>query len=1175
MFELNNFESLRIGIASPNKIREWSHGEVTKPETINYRTQKPEKDGLFCERIFGPKKDWQCSCGKYKLIRYKGTICDKCGVEVTRSIVRRERMGHIELAAPVTHIWYFKGVPSRIGTLLNMTIKNLEQVIYFVSFVVINPGKTQLSAGQILTDREMLEAQEKWGIGSFKAGMGAEAIKEMLSAIDLDKEIKESDHIVKTGKGAKREKAVKKLELLLAFKASGNRPEWMVLDVLPVIPPELRPMVQIDGGRFATTDVNDLYRRVINRNNRLNKLIGLGAPDIIIRNEKRMLQEAVDALIDNGRRGKAVQGAKNRDLKSLAAGLRGKQGRFRNNLLGKRVDYSGRTVIVVGPELKHYQVGLPKEMALELFKPFVMKKLVELGLAHHSRSAKRLIEHEKTQVWDVLEEVIKDHPVLLNRQPTLHRLGIQAFEPVLIDGRAIRLHPLACPAFNADFDGDQMTVHVPLSPEAKAEARVLMLSSNNILKPSDGKSIVTPTQDIVLGCYYLTMLKAGAKGEGKVFTSESEAERAYYAGELDLKAKIFVRRTLDGVVSSRVETTLGRIIFNRCFPQDIGLVDRSDPKNAFVYETNKAIVRGDLNDIIVNTFKKHGATKTSETIDKIKEAGFKYSTLGSISISVFDAKIPMDREKIIHETELEVQKVEEQHAMGALTIDEKLDKNIALWQKATDQVQKAVVAGFDEFNPIRLMAASGARGSNKQIMQLSGMRGIIANVSGRKEDVPTKSNYRLGLKPLEYFLSSRGGRKGLADTALKTADAGYLTRRLADVSQDVIISEEDCFATFNEKPKGIVVRELEIDGYVERLKERIEGRYATRDIVDPKNIKRVIVPVNTMISSEQAEDIENSGIKEVEIRTVLTCKSKRGICAKCYGRDMTSHEIVSIGEAVGIIAAQSIGEPGTQLTMRTKHAGGIATRNITEGLPRVEEILEARQPKGVAVVSEVGGVVTFVTPVEKRTKVSIRTSDGKDVEYMINSGIKLIVKKDSLVEPGSPLTEGVINPHDILRTRGIKAVQDYRMTEVIKVYKTQDITINSKHLEVIIRQMLRKVKVEDSGETALQAGSIVDAAAYDKENLIAISKGKRPASARRVLLSITKAALRTESFLSAASFQETSSVLTEAAIKGKVDRLLGLKENVIIGKLIPAGTGLARYQNIGYKNANPKDVKVS
>jgi len=1007
----------------------------------------------------------------------------------------------------------------------------------------------------------------------------------MLSEIDVAKEVAECENTVRTGKGTKREKAIKKLELLNAFKTSGNLPNWMVMDVIPVIPPELRPMVQIDGGRFATTDVNDLYRRVINRNNRLKKLIGLGAPDVIVRNEKRMLQEAVDALIDNGRRGKPVQGAKNRDLKSLAAGLRGKQGRFRNNLLGKRVDYSGRTVIVVGPELKHYQVGIPKEMALELFKPFVMKRLVELNLAPHSRSAKRLIEREKPQVWDVLEDVIKDHPVLLNRQPTLHRLSIQAFEPVLIDGRAIRLHPLSCPAFNADFDGDQMTVHVPLSPEAKSEARILMLSSNNILKPSDGKSIVTPTQDIVLGCYYLTLMKAGAKGEGRVFRNVDEAMRAYDTGLLDLKARIIVRRSIFDVATAsapitaeelkaaeakgkmfgKVETTLGRIIFNSCFPQDIGMVDRSKPENKFAFEVNKEIVRTDLNDIIVNTFKKHGSTVTSETIDKIKDAGFKYSTLGSISIGVFDMHIPAEREKIIAETEKQVKEIEKQYAQGELTIDEKLDKNINLWQKATDDVQKAVVANFDKYNPIKMMAQSGARGSNKQIMQLAGMRGIIANVSGRKEDVPTKSCYRLGLRPLEYFLSSRGGRKGLADTALKTADAGYLTRRLADVSQDVIVTEEDCFAAFNEKPKGTVVRDLVVDGYIEHLRDRIEGRFSARELTDPKNPKISLVAANTMITKEQAEAVEKAGIKEVEIRTVLTCRAKRGVCAKCYGKDMTGYGTVSIGEAVGIIAAQSIGEPGTQLTMRTKHSGGIATSNITEGLPRVEEILEARQPKGVAIVSDVGGKVAGIKNIEKRQEITVRTLDGKDVTYLIPYGMKLVVKKDSEIEPGSPLTEGVINPHDILRTKGIKAVQDYLLSEVIKVYKTQDIAINNKHLEIIIRQMLRKVKVEDPGETKLQAGGVVDAAVYEEENLIALNNGKKPATARRVLLSITKAALKTESFLSAASFQETSSVLTEAAIKGKVDNLIGLKENVIIGKLIPAGTGLKRYRNIGYK----------
>ncbi len=1174
MFELNNFESLKISIASPDTIRGWSHGEVTKPETINYRTQKPEKDGLFCERIFGPKKDWQCSCGKYKLIRYKGTVCDKCGVEVTRSIVRRERMGHIELAAPVTHIWYFKGVPSKIGTLLGMTIKNLEQVIYFVSFVVTDPKKTTLTYGQILSDRELHDAMEKFGTDGFKYGMGAEAIKYMLANINIDAEIEECNRVIKTGKGTKREKAIKKLGLLQSFKESGNNPEWMVMDVLPITPPELRPMVQIDGGRFATTDVNDLYRRVINRNNRLKKLISLGAPEVIIRNEKRMLQESVDALIDNGRRGKPVQGAKGRPLKSLAEGIRGKQGRFRNNLLGKRVDYSGRTVIVVGPELKHYQVGLPKEMALELFKPFVMKKLVDMGLAHHSRSAKRLIEREKSQVWDVLEEVVRDHPVLLNRQPTLHKLSIQAFEPILVDGRAIRLHPLVCTAFNADFDGDQMTVHVPLSPEAKAEARILMLSSNNILKPSDSKSVVTPTQDIILGCYYLTIQVDGAKGEGKVFKNEAEAEYAYNVGELDLHAKIQVRRSnfeIEGNMDEkeefgRVETTVGRILFNQCFPQDIGIVDRTKPENKFAYEINKEVIKKDINNIIVKTFKIHGATITSESIDKIKTVGFKYSTLGSITLSVFDAIIPEDRVQIIKNTEEKVKKIEKGYAEGELSLDEKLDKNIALWKEATEKIQDSVVNALGQTNPIRMMASSGARGSNKQIMQLSGMRGIIANVSGRKEDVPTKGCYRLGLSPFEYFLSSRGGRKGLADTALKTADAGYLTRRLVDVSQDVIITEEDCFGSLNEKPKGVIMREIQLDGYVKKLSSCIKGRYAVNDIVDPKNPKNILVKGNTMISDEMAEHIESIGIKEVEIRSVLTCKCKHGICAKCYGRDMSGHSLVSIGEAVGIIAAQSIGEPGTQLTMRTKHSGGIAVANITEGLPRVEEILEARVPKGVALVSDIGGVVTAVNNVEKRVEVVIRTNEGKEESYLINASMKVIVKKGSVVEPGSPLTEGIFNPHDILRNKGIKAVQNYLLTEIIKVYKTQDISINIKHLEIIIRQMLKKVKIEDPGETNFQIGSVVDSIEFEHNNLLAINDGKRPARATRVLLSITKAALRTDSFLSAASFQETSSVLADAAVKGKVDQLLGLKENVIFGKLIPAGTGLKLYQNIGYKN---------
>ena len=999
------------------------------------------------------------------------------------------------------------------------------------------------------------------------------AIKTMLAELDLDKEIKECNEIIEKGKGAKREKAIKRLDLLESFKNSGNRPEWMVLDVLPVTPPELRPMVQIDGGRFATTDVNDLYRRVINRNNRLKKLISLGAPEVIIRNEKRMLQEAVDALIDNGRRGKPVQGAKGRPLKSLAEGLRGKQGRFRNNLLGKRVDYSGRTVIVVGPELKHYQVGLPKEMALELFKPFVMKKLVDMGLAHHSRSAKRLIEREKPQVWDILEEVVRDHPVLLNRQPTLHKLSIQAFEPVLVDGRAIRLHPLVCTAFNADFDGDQMTVHVPLSPEAQAEARVLMLASNNILKPSDSKSVVTPTQDIILGCYYMTQQIDGVKGEGNVYKDENEAIYAYNIGELDLHAKIQVRRSnfeIEGNLDEeeefgRVETTVGRILFNQCFPQDIGIVDRSKPENKFAYEINKEVVKKDINNLIVKIFETHGATVTSESIDKIKAVGFKYSTLGSISLSVFDATIPAEREQIIKDTEAKVKKIEKAYAEGELSLDEKLDRNIALWKDATDRIQDSVIGVLDQTNPIRMMATSGARGSNKQIMQLSGMRGIIANVSGRKEDVPTKGCYRLGLSPLEYFLSSRGGRKGLADTALKTSDAGYLTRRLVDVAQDVIVTEKDCFATLGEKPKGMVMTELRMDGYVKHLASRIKGRYSVRDIVDP-NSKKVLVPADTMITDEMAEYIEAIGIKEVEVRSVLTCKCKHGICAKCYGRDMSGHGLVSVGEPVGIIAAQSIGEPGTQLTMRTKHSGGIAVSNITEGLPRVEEILEARIPKGVALVSDVGGTVVAVNQVEKRVEVVIKTNEGKEVPYLIPASMKVIVKKGDVVEPGSALTEGVFNPHDILRNKGIKAVQDYLITEIIKVYKTQDISINNKHLEIIVRQMLKKVKIEDAGDTDFQIGSVVNVIEFEHKNLLAINDGKRPARATRVLLSITKAALRTDSFLSAASFQETSSVLVDAAVKNKVDHLQGLKENVIFGKLIPAGTGMKFYQNVGYKN---------
>ncbi|MCL2621456.1 MAG: DNA-directed RNA polymerase subunit beta', partial [Firmicutes bacterium] len=1029
-------------------------------------------------------------------------------------------------------------------------------------------GKTDLAVGTILTDRELHEAQEKYGYNAFKAGMGAEAVKALLSKIDIKTEIAIQEAIVaKNAKGPKREKAIKKLDVLQSFRDSKAEPKWMILDVVPVIPPELRPMVQIDGGRFATSDANDLYRRVINRNNRLKKLMGLGAPEVIIRNEKRMLQEAVDALFDNGRRGKAVQGAKARDLKSLAGNLKGKQGRFRNNLLGKRVDYSGRTVIVVGPELKHYQAGIPKEMALELFKPFVMRKLVELNLAHHSRGAKRLIEQAKTEVWDVLEEVIKDHPVLLNRQPTLHRLSIQAFEPVLIDGRAMRLPPLVCPAFNADFDGDTMTVHVPLSEQAKAEARVLMLASNNILKLSDGSSIVTPTQDIVLGCYYLTLLKEDAKGTGGIYSDVNEAMRAYSAGKLDLKAPITIRRTasFNGKdVTGKIKTTLGRLLFNQCFPQDIGLNKRNTLELALSNEIEKEIVKKDLNNIIIATFKKHGATKAAEAIDKIKTAGFKYSTLASITISVFDMNIPAERATIIADAEKEVSGIEQEFGMGLRNIDEKVDANIEIWQNATNKLEKAVLANFDKYNPIKMMAASGARGSSKQIMQLAGMRGFTASISGRKLDVPTKGNYRLGLKPLEYFISAAGGRSGLADTALKTADAGYLTRKLADVAQDVIVVEDDCFASSKEKPKGYIVKDLDLEGYSEKLRDRIEGRFTTKEVVNP-DTKKVIVSPNSLITEQLADEIIAAGIKEVEIRTVLTCRSKRGVCSKCYGRDMSSLNVVSIGEAVGMIAAQSIGEPGTQLTMRTKHAGGIATSNITSGLPRVEEIFEARKPKGDAIVSDVAGVVVAINNVEKRQEIVIKGQDNKEIPYLIPYGMRLKVLKGHIVEPGTPLTEGVINPHDLLRTRGLRSVQDYLMQEVIKVYKTQDVSINNKHLEIIIRQMLRKVRVEESGDTKLKPGDIVDVVTYEEENMIAMNEGKIPASAKRVLLAITKSALKSESFLSAASFQETSKMLTDAAIRGKVDNLTGLKENVIIGKLIPAGTGLKRYRNVGYK----------
>ena len=1173
MYELNNFDSIQIGIASPEKIREWSYGEVTKPETINYRTQKPERDGLFCERIFGPQKDWECHCGKYKRIRYKGVICDKCGVEVTRSKVRRERMGHIELAAPVSHIWYFRGVPSRISLMVDMPPKDVEQVLYFVSYVVLDPGETNFVKKQVISDKEYREAVDTYGAKAFRVGMGAEAIKELLQNIDLDKEYEEIKKIASGSSDQKRIKAAKRLDVLEAFRQSGNKPEWMILDVLPVLPPEIRPMVQLDGGRFATSDLNDLYRRVINRNNRLKKLIDLNAPDIIVRNEKRMLQEAVDALIDNGRRGKAVAGPGSRDLKSLSGLLRGKQGRFRQNLLGKRVDYSGRSVIVVGPELKLYQCGLPKEMALELFKPFVMKKLVEYAHCQNIKSAKRFVERKRTQVWDILEEVIKDHPVLLNRAPTLHRLGIQAFEPVLVDGRALKLHPLVCPAFNADFDGDQMAVHVPLSIEAQAEARFLMLSTNNILKLSDGKPIISPTQDMVIGSYYLTMIKEGAKGEGRIFKSPDEAKMAYQLKEIELQALIEVRVTKDvngERISKRLKTTVGRIIFNEAIPQDLHFVDRSKKENALNLEIDFLVGKKQLSKIIDACFKYKGSTETSEVLDRIKSLGFKYSTIGAITASVFDMKVPESKKQIIEEAEKEVIKIEKQYKHGYLTNEERYNNVVSIWKDATDAVTKAVKEGFeaDKLNPIWMMADSGARGNMGQIRQLAGMRGLMSDPTGKTIELPVKASFREGLSVLEYFISSHGGRKGLADTALKTADSGYLTRRLVDVAQEVIIREEDC----GDK-KGTLVSAIkgDKDGIIEPLRDRIAGRYSVKDIVDPKT-GAVIVPADTMISEDQAADIEKAGITEVYIRSVLSCKSKVGVCAKCYGRDMASRDRVKLGEAVGTIAAQSIGEPGTQLTMRTFHTGGVATSDdITQGLPRVEELFEARRPKGVAVISDISGTVEVVEKGNKKD-VIVRGENGDEKTYNIPFTSHLVVKTGDKVTPGSSLTKGPIYPQDMLRTRGVKGVQDYLTKEVQSAYRLSGVEINDKHIEVIVRQMLRKVKIENQGSTTMLPDDLVDIFRYEDENDKVLEQGGVPATAKRTLLGITKASLATESFLAAAAFQETAKVLTEAAIKNKVDQLVGLKENVIIGKLIPAGTGLKAYKNLT-PQVNAKEIE--
>ncbi|MDP4092388.1 MAG: DNA-directed RNA polymerase subunit beta' [Bacillota bacterium] len=1158
MFELNNFDSMRIGLASPEKIREWSRGEVKKPETINYRTLKPERDGLFCERIFGPQKDWECHCGKYKRIRYKGIVCDRCGVEVTRSKVRRERMGHIELAAPVSHIWYFKGIPSRMGLILDMSPRNLEKILYFASYVVIDPGQTPLSKKQLLSEKEYRDSVEKFG-HKFKAGMGAEAIKELLMEIDLEKLSKEMRSEANDSTGQKKIRTIKRLEVVEAFRLSGNRPDWMILDVVPVIPPELRPMVQLDGGRFATSDLNDLYRRVINRNNRLKRLLDLGAPDIIVRNEKRMLQEAVDALIDNGRRGRPVTGPGNRPLKSLSDMLKGKQGRFRQNLLGKRVDYSGRSVIVVGPELKIYQCGLPKEMALELFKPFVMKKLVNDGLAHNIKSAKRMVERVRNEVWDVLEEVIKEHPVLLNRAPTLHRLGIQAFEPVLVEGRAIKLHPLVCTAYNADFDGDQMAVHVPLSAEAQAEARFLMLSANNLLKPQDGKPVTVPTQDMVLGSYYLTIEKSGEPGEGKVFGSMDEVIMAYSNGYLGLHAPIKVRMTKeqDGKpITKLADVTAGKMLFNEAIPQDLGFVDRSNPDNLFKLEIDFLVDRKGLGKIIDKCIKAHGTTETAILLDKIKALGFKYSTRGAITISVSDMVIPEVKKRYLMETEERIENIIKQYKRGLISDEERYNSVISAWTETVENITTALMDNLDRYNPVYMMAHSGARGNVNQIRQLAGMRGLMADTSGKTIEIPIKANFREGLNVLEYFISTHGARKGLADTALRTADSGYLTRRLVDVSQDVIVRELDCGTK-----RGIEVVDIK-DGseVIESFAERLVGRYPAEPIVNPAT-GEVIIGTDRMIRDNDADKIMKAGLKKAKIRSILTCHAEFGVCAKCYGANLATGGDVNIGEAVGIIAAQSIGEPGTQLTMRTFHTGGVAGDDITQGLPRVEELFEARKPKGLAIISEIKGTVK-ISDTKKKREVIITSDEGDARTYQIPYGSRIKVIEGDVVEAGDELTEGSVNPHDILKIKGINGVQAYLLQEVQRVYRLQGVDINDKHIEVIVRQMLRKVKIEDAGDTNLLPGGLVDMYDFEAENAKATAEGLRPATGKRSLLGITKASLATESFLSAASFQETTRVLTEAAIKGKIDPLVGLKENVIIGKLIPAGTGMSRYKDI-------------
>jgi len=1155
LVDYNNFESIRIGLASPDKIRQWSRGEVKKPETINYRTLKPEKDGLFCEKIFGPTKDWECHCGKYKRVRYKGVVCDRCGVEVTKAKVRRERMGHIELAAPVSHIWYFKGIPSRLGLILDMSPRALEKILYFAQYVVIEAGDTSLSEKQLLTEMEYREYKDHYK-NAFKAEMGAEAVKKLLKKIDLEKESVELKSQLKDSKGQKKIRITRRLEVIEAFRVSGNKPEWMILDVVPVIPPELRPMVQLDGGRFATSDLNDLYRRVINRNNRLKRLLDLGAPDIIVRNEKRMLQEAVDALIDNGRRGRPVTGPGNRPLKSLSDMLKGKQGRFRQNLLGKRVDYSGRSVIVVGPELKFNQCGLPKKMALELFKPFVMKKLVENGSAHNIKSAKKKVEKVDNAVWDVLDDIIKDHTVMLNRAPTLHRLGIQSFEPVLVDGKAIKLHPLVCTAYNADFDGDQMAVHVPLSVEAQAESRFLMMSVNNILAPKDGRPITTPTQDMVLGSYYMTLEIEGSKGQGMIFKDFDEMYMAYFNKNVDLHARIKLKRVIDGE-TRLVESTVGRFIFNEDIPQDLGFVDRETDK--FSLEIDKTVTKKSLEEIIYRCFRIHENAKTAVVLDGIKSKGFKYSTMGAISVSVSDITVPPEKKMLIEKAEKQVIEYEKKYRRGLMTDDERYENVIKIWNQTTEDVTDALMKSLDELNSIYIMSVSGARGGRNQIKQLAGMRGLMASASGKTVEIPVKSNFREGLSVLEFFLSATGARKGLTDTALRTADSGYLTRRLVDVSQEVIIREIDC-GTHD----GIEVESF-IDGkeVIEEMSERCADRYAACTIIHPET-GEVMAEAGGFISEQLSKRIQNSGIKSVKVRSVLTCRTPHGVCAKCYGTDLATGKLVHVGSAVGIIAAQSIGEPGTQLTMRTFHTGGIAAAaDITQGLPRIEELFEARKPKGQGIISDIPGTITVTEKVHKREVTVTNSSLADSKTYLIPYGSKILVSEGEQVEAGDSITEGSINPHDILRIIGVKALESYILMEVQRVYRMQGVDISDKHVEVIIKQMMNKIRIEEAGDTSLLPGSLITIFEYEQQNELALKEGKEPAQGETTLLGITKSSLATDSFLASASFQETTRVLTDAATKGKVDALLGLKENVIIGKLIPAGTGMRKYRNIG------------